>query len=71
VETIGIFCIRLLEVLFFAGLGGCAAVVILSWISIFESGFSHKNDVKVFDEAARTPGSHRFKQPDLLETKSF
>jgi hypothetical protein len=31
---------RVLEVMFFAGLIGCAAVVIISWVSIFKSGFS-------------------------------
>lgn len=28
------------EVLFFTGLAGCVLVVVISWISIFESGFS-------------------------------
>lgn len=31
---------RVLEVMFFAGLIGCAAVVVISWVSIFKSGFS-------------------------------
>jgi hypothetical protein len=29
------------EVLFFTGLIGCTAVVVISWISIFKSGFSN------------------------------
>lgn len=37
---IELFFVRLVEVLFFIGLGGCAIVVALSWISIFKSGFS-------------------------------
>jgi len=35
---------RLLEDLFFVGLVGCALVVIISWISIFRSGFSGTDD---------------------------
>jgi len=35
--------IELLEVLFFTGLIGCAVVVVISWISIFKSGFSDKD----------------------------
>ena len=34
----------LLETMFFIGLAGCATVVILSWISIFKSGFSDEGD---------------------------
>ena len=29
-----------LEVVFFTGLTGCATVVVISWVSIFKSGFS-------------------------------
>jgi hypothetical protein len=34
------YVIRILEVLFFTGILGCLVVVVLSWISIFKSGFS-------------------------------
>ena len=37
-------CMRLIEVLFFFGLIGCTGVVVISWISIFRSGFAGKND---------------------------
>jgi hypothetical protein len=57
VTTIGILCMHVIEILFFTGLAGCASVVIFSWISIFKSGFSAKDDVKVFDEmgSGQTP----------------
>jgi hypothetical protein len=35
-----LFFVHLLEVLFFVGLGGCAIVVLLSWISILKNAFS-------------------------------
>lgn len=31
---------RVVTVMFFAGLAGCATVVVVSWISIFKDGFS-------------------------------
>jgi hypothetical protein len=31
---------HILEVMFFSGLIGCSAVVVISWISIFKEGFS-------------------------------
>jgi hypothetical protein len=31
---IGVVAIRILEIMFFIGLAGCAVVVILSWISV-------------------------------------
>ena len=34
---------RSLEVMFFMGLTGCSLVVVISWISIFKSGFSDKD----------------------------
>jgi hypothetical protein len=37
---LAIFVMRVLEVMFFVGLAGCAGVVIFSWISIFGSGFT-------------------------------
>jgi hypothetical protein len=35
---------RLLEVMFFTGLIGCASAVVISWVSIFKSGFSDSDD---------------------------
>jgi hypothetical protein len=32
--------VRIVEVLFFTGLVGCACVVLISWVSIFKEGFS-------------------------------
>lgn len=40
-----VICIRVIEVLFFTGLTGCASVVLVSWVSIFKSGFSSEDDV--------------------------
>jgi hypothetical protein len=37
---LGTWIIRILECMFFAGLIGCAFVVVLSWISILKDGFS-------------------------------
>lgn len=34
---------KILEVMFFAGLIGCTGVVIVSWVSIFKSGFSDRD----------------------------
>ena len=31
------------EVLFFTGLVGCVLVVVISWVSIFKTGFSKSN----------------------------
>jgi hypothetical protein len=33
-----------LDTMFFIGLTGCASVVVISWISIFKSGFSSRSD---------------------------
>jgi len=38
--------VRIVEVLFFTGLIGCACVVVISWISIFREGFSNAKDAK-------------------------
>lgn len=38
--TILIVGARILEVMFFTGLVGCAAVVSISWVSIFKTGFT-------------------------------
>jgi hypothetical protein len=35
---------HVLDVAFFAGLAGCASVVVLSWISILKEGFSDDDD---------------------------
>jgi hypothetical protein len=32
-----------LEVLFFTGLCGCVLVIVISWISIFKSGFTDRD----------------------------
>ena len=32
-----------IEVMFYAGVAGCVLVVIVSWISIFRSGFTDKD----------------------------
>jgi hypothetical protein len=39
-HALAIWMMRALEVLFFTGLIGCSLVVVISWISIFKSGFS-------------------------------
>lgn len=44
--TVGIVLIRIIEVMFFTGLAGCAVVVLVSWVSIFKSGFSNKDEIK-------------------------
>ena len=31
------------EILFFTGLAGCVLVVVISWVSIFKTGFSKSN----------------------------
>ena len=35
-----LFAMRVIEVMFFTGLVGCATVIVVSWISIFGEGFS-------------------------------
>ena len=35
-----IWAMRALEVMFFTGLAGCVAVVIISWVSILKEGFT-------------------------------
>ncbi len=66
--TVVHFCVRLVEILFFTGLTGCAVVVVLSWISIFASGFSNEDDIKRSDEVVVTGRtSYKFMHPDLGE----
>jgi hypothetical protein len=36
---LAVFALRVLEVMFFTGLAGCAVVVFLSWISIGRDSF--------------------------------
>jgi hypothetical protein len=40
---LAVWCMYLLEGIFFTGLIGCVFVVLISWISIFKEGFSDKN----------------------------
>jgi hypothetical protein len=35
--------VHVIEVMFFTGLFGCVLVVVISWISIFKSGFTDGN----------------------------
>jgi hypothetical protein len=39
---LAVIAMRVIEVLFFTGLSGCAVVVILSWISVGRDSFSNK-----------------------------
>jgi hypothetical protein len=39
-HTFMFWLLRVLEYLFFIGLSGCVLVVVVSWVSIFKSGFS-------------------------------
>jgi hypothetical protein len=39
-----LLCIRAVELTFFCALAGCASCVVLSWISIFSTGFSNKGE---------------------------
>ena len=39
-HSIMLLAARLVVVMFFVGLTGCASVVVISWISIFRDGFS-------------------------------
>jgi hypothetical protein len=51
---------RVIVVLFFTGLTGCAVVVVLSWISIFGDGFSDWRNARIdSDLAALHDASHR------------
>jgi len=38
-----ILATRVVEILFFTGIVGCALVVVISWISIFRDGFSESH----------------------------
>jgi len=43
-STVGVVAMRVLEVLFFTGLCGCVAVVLISWISVGKDSFSGKGN---------------------------
>jgi hypothetical protein len=38
-----VWCLYLIEIMFFTGLIGCAVAVGFSWVSIFKSGFTDKD----------------------------
>jgi hypothetical protein len=40
---LGVLAMRVLEIMFFTGLLGCAVAVILSWISVGKGCFTDKN----------------------------
>jgi hypothetical protein len=40
---LGVLAMRVLEIMFFTGLLGCAVAVILSWISVGKGCFADKN----------------------------
>ena len=42
-----IFAERVITVMFFTGLAGCASVVVVSWISIFKDGFSDPKNQQI------------------------
>ena len=54
VET---FLIRVLEITFFTGLGGCAITVVLSWISIFGGELSKEEDWRPADPIGHSQSS--------------
>lgn len=39
-HSLMVFAMRVVGIMFFTGLVGCASVVLISWISIFKDGFS-------------------------------
>jgi len=39
-----VFAERVVTIMFFAGLAGCATVVVVSWVSIFKDGFSESKN---------------------------
>lgn len=45
-HSLMLFAIRVVEVMFFSGLVGCASVVVVSWISIFKDGFSDPRETE-------------------------
>lgn len=42
---------RILQIAFFAGLAGCASVVVVSWISIFKDGLTEDTHRDLLDQA--------------------
>jgi len=70
--TLAIFLIRVIELLFFVGLAGCAVVVVVSWFSIFKAEFFDKEDVKIEHEIiTKQPTSYRFARADVLESRGL
>jgi hypothetical protein len=41
-----ILAMRVIEILFFTGIVGCALVVVISWISIFRDGISNSHSTQ-------------------------
>lgn len=61
-----IFCMRLVEVLFFTGLIGCAVAVVLSWISIFKNEFAGVDkSAPVENSSSSLAQTYRFPKADL------
>lgn len=60
-----IFCMRLVEVMFFTGLIGCSIVVVASWISIFKSGFAEADDIPRPESRSTPPAAYRFARHDF------
>jgi hypothetical protein len=58
-EGVGVFFMRVLTVMFFAGLAGCSVVVLLSWISLFKSELSSGRDSEAgYHPMAPPPRDH-------------
>lgn len=66
-----VFCMRLLEGLFFIGLAGCSAAVVFSWISIFTSGFSNRDDFESAEEHVMTHPVHSGPPNSRLQQRSL
>jgi hypothetical protein len=45
-NSVMVLALRVVEIMFFTGLIGCAFVVVISWISIFKEGFSDPGNTK-------------------------
>jgi hypothetical protein len=45
-HSLMVLSMRVVEIMFFTGLIGCAFVVVISWISIFKEGFSDPGNTK-------------------------
>lgn len=51
-----VLLMHLLVGTFFVGLVGCAITVAISWVSIFKSGFSDRDDAERTDASLRNRG---------------